>query len=444
MNPFLNFDRRFQPPLPPRRLYAQVEKIEPLPATQQFSVRLDGVDANWFDQPLNQSLGDGDFFARAPLAAVELELVEPDAAGILGIAWDDILEGGAGPWLTIELLPPTHGYPAIIYTNVFSPEGSSTAVRTPLAQPPARRSTQLRRRFSLRAPKASLHAIRHALGGATASSDGLVVYDIGQGNCNAAVNSAGQPLLYFDFGSPYNSQMHTWSGLRQFCLCQQPAIVLSHWDLDHFASANIDTRALSRPWIVPRQRLGPTHRAFAQQLKNNNCLLVWPKRSSPGAFGPITILECGGTTINDSGLAVIAEGKDRSGNTHQALLPGDARYTAVPGYNTHTFLSLVSPHHGAQMRSSWTPHCPGLTQSRLVHSFGRGNSFRHPRDITRQRHQASGWNDPRINPPRHPSRVRETADRNGGYGHVFIPWDSATAIPPVNCCGNGSLTPTQT
>src|SRR6185369_5055896 len=62
------------------------------------------------------------------------------------------------------------------------------------------------------------------------------VLDVGQGNCNALYNNAGEAFVYYDFGFPTNSKKGSAPNpITVPCLCNNPLIVISHWDADHYA-----------------------------------------------------------------------------------------------------------------------------------------------------------------------------------------------------------------
>ncbi len=93
------------------------------------------------------------------------------------------------------------------------------------------------------------------------------VFDVGQGNCNAVLDSYGRPCCYFDFGGGITNNAFTYPlALSSFCFCSNnPPIVLSHWDWDHWSSAMryhgapLSPGAAAARWIVPRQSITTVH-----------------------------------------------------------------------------------------------------------------------------------------------------------------------------------------
>lgn len=446
MNSFLDIEARNQERRIPDRIYARLDAVEEVD-DQTFEVSLDGLDADWFDEQNLEFEGgspaEDEFFDRAPIVSLDFTVGGAEARAFESldrssqdIDTDDLL------WLSIDLVPPELGLEAFLYTNLFA-EPRRTSIRRPAYVPQPDIAASLSKTFSLRSVRDSAQReIEQALQ-VTGNGAGVLVLDVGQGNCNAHIDSNGRPLCYFDFGAAVQQHKSTYpSGLKHFCFCNDPPIVLSHWDKDHWAAGNIDKNALRQTWIVPRQALGVSHRAFAKAIQSAGKLLVWPRGLPALTVGDLTIEKCTGTTRNDSGLAAQLEGIDRSGTVRRALLPGDARYTAIPGSN-QAFMHVVSPHHGATLGANWTPTCPGSKDDRLVHSSGKRNKWSHPTRITRLRHDANGWTDSKVAKAAKLDRTRETTLRTGGFGHVFLPWSASTGIPSLPCCGTSTMTATQ-
>jgi hypothetical protein len=120
------------------------------------------------------------------------------------------------------------------------------------------------------------------------------------------------------------------------------------------------------------------------------------------------------------------------------LLPGDARYSAVPGALSRDYTSLVAPHHGADMKNRQVPAYSPNPGARVAYSFGSGNTFSHPRAITEADHQRANW-DHQSQGARNPID-RKTVDRQpGGLGHVGLSWRT-TPILPHHACGSAACT----
>jgi beta-lactamase superfamily II metal-dependent hydrolase len=460
MNLFLDPNAHFaQLSSQSRRFYVRIDKFDTIPPMvqeqnwkrQRWQVILDGVDADWFDSSGQQCIDQlhrqnvqNDFFNKVPLLALELTL-----------RTDDMLEEGPfffsqngtmpddGDWFAISLSNNIFARQARLYANLFS-DGISVHVDEPIKIPSITLQNLLGTVFSLDCiPDATSLSIEQAI--SSHAPVGVVVHDVGQGNSNAIVDAKGRPLTYFDFGAAVYANRKTRPNcLTQFCFCAEPSIILSHWDSDHWAAGNIDKASLTQTWIVPRQKLGATHRTFAQQIIANGKLLIWPP-TLQSIVSPYALVEkCTGNGRNNSGLAVIARASQQDIHAPHCLLPGDASYGVIPSHSSFKFTFVVSPHHGGDTRDSWAPACPSCANARLVHSFGTNNTYGHPSPTTRASHHAVGWIDSAVISTASAELVRETKKRKNGVGHIFLPWYPQTGTPIVTCCGNGYLTATQT
>ncbi|MEO0548294.1 MAG: hypothetical protein AAFZ91_00120 [Pseudomonadota bacterium] len=268
---------------------------------------------------------------------------------------------------------------------------------------------------------------------------GAAVYDVGQGNCNAIVNDQGQPLLYYDFGGGVIGHSSTYrTGLSQFCFSQTPAIVMSHWDWDHWSSAlrirsnthraargPVYSDAMKATWIVPRQNksLGAVHRGFLAKLSS---VLVWPTSLKSVMNGPVTIHKCLGpvSNRNHSGLAMTHHPRWAVGDG--VLFTGDCDYKYLPPScsTTSGFESVIVTHHGGPVSPTSTIPMPVGSSSycRLCYSFGAGNTYGHPVRATMTKHHGVGWSatDERN------TDNRSTMANGHSSGHIIL---SPTSTP---------------
>lgn len=252
--------------------------------------------------------------------------------------------------------------------------------------------------------------------------DAVAVYDVGQGNCNAILMHH-IPQLYFDLGGGVLDHASTFpSALQSFCFTERPAIVLSHWDWDHWSSAYRDPRAFKHYWIVPRQEFGAIHAACAARIGAN--LLFWPSNTTALGAGSIRIEKCTsrGKNRNHTGLALTV-----SDGNHTILLPGDARYTAFPSGRpgAGAALSVVAPHHGADMRSAHVPPTTGQPESRVAYSCGNPNRYGHPWKAV-ELHADAGWS----------RMLRTDARRSGKPAHIGLEFPGRPLGAPCSVpCG---------
>jgi hypothetical protein len=242
--------------------------------------------------------------------------------------------------------------------------------------------------------------------------DAVAIYDVGQGNCAAAVVD-GQPVLYFDFGLGCDANAATAPGAFNICcLCEQPPVVLSHFHHDHWAAVSRFPQAYSQTWIVPRQgaTLGFTHAVLAGRIRRDGELLIWPDDEDVISGGSIEVLRCLGNNRNDSGLACVIHGPDAK----RILLPGDARYSNI-AHMPDPVHALVAAHHGGRTNATEAqiPTPASEAAGRLVYSYGPGNSYNHPLPLPYNRHH-NVWNGkPEL----------RTEDRADDLGHVHIYWE---------------------
>ncbi|MBL9170808.1 MAG: hypothetical protein JNN07_23955 [Verrucomicrobiales bacterium] len=288
-------------------------------------------------------------------------------------------------------------------------------------------------------PSATESEIKAALKAMAGTAiDHVVVYDVGQGAAVGLCDAAGAVLLYNDFGGGVLGNTRTYpSGLKQFCFNHAPPIILSHWDWDHWKSENVDTRAQSRVWLAPQQKVGSVHTTFMHRIKAaGGSLVLWP--AAPAAptsvsVGPLQIERCTGANRNNSGLALILHEKTDATGV-KMLFPGDARYDFIPSHKG-SFASLMVPHHGGDMGRRWAPAKPSSGHTRAVYSFGRRNTFGHPRRVTRQDHDSAGWDDADLHGRISPNDVRKTTVRlkAGGLGHVQLTWTTSHSLLGKAC-----------
>lgn len=236
----------------------------------------------------------------------------------------------------------------------------------------------------------------------------FVTWDVGQGAGNAILNDEGIAVAYSDVGAGSHRNVKTrprpWADI---CLCANPLIVLSHWDTDHWAAANLQIRLLSCTWLAPRQRMGPTHTRLVARILESGGTVHFVKRSSRPLVASIQHAQqialqhgTGGRPgRNDSGL-ILTVHNSRSKATW--MFPGDADYSAIPVLPP-LLVGLVASHHGAApYPQTVSPSPKSARYRRLVYSFGENNSYKHPRATSRSSHRTAGWAD---------ADVRDTCQR---------------------------------
>jgi hypothetical protein len=162
----------------------------------------------------------------------------------------------------------------------------------------------------------------------------IAVYNVGQGNCCALCNNRGVPLTYFDFGGGMGQHARTYPRSLTFCFTMNPPIILSHWDKDHWVSAEYNSESLNSKWIVPRQKLGVSHLKHAKNLFARNNLYIYPKTVPNIQLTIGMLIKDIGKSINDSGITLANEINVSYNNKFLTLFPGDCQYRFIPGIKT--------------------------------------------------------------------------------------------------------------
>ncbi len=418
MNPFLESGQTEGPkPELPLRVFAHLDQSERLEGDEEtYRLYFDCVDARWITNESQTS--DSSFAENVPIFILQVEFQADDT----NHPFHDLLpfirfHRRNAPWLSLAISKGATDESPRLYWNLFSEVSESVHV---VREEDVAGDSLLRlRHYSLAGDRA-------------ATDDELVdtliwvreinmaaVYDVGQGSCGALLDRKGSVLTYLDFGGGVQGHARTFPGsLSQFCFYNNPPIILSHWDWDHWSSALRDKRALSATWIVPRQRIGLVHWTFVQSLKAaGGNILIWPSQLSAIETSEFEIRKCTGKGTNHSGLAVVVNDCESG---EQILFPGDARYSAIPGVLGSVFSAIVVPHHGGWMSSKRVPSCSGSPGNRLVYSFGPGNTYNHALPATEANHRSAGWA---------PALERRTSGLRPNLGHVGLP---LSGVPPIH------------
>lgn len=298
-----------------------------------------------------------------------------------------------------------------------------------------------------------------------ARAHALAVYDVGQGNANALLGDHAFPSMYFDLGAGVYRNKATTPPHLSFCFTNADLVVLSHWDVDHWAGAfqtlvDGEYPALTRTWIAPDQKVGPIHIAFALEVI--------------AAGGTFLIYKAGGPTIGTTAISgkrqasfCLGSGADRNGSgivlavTDQSvlddpktwLLTGDCDYkhfmAKLPLSNV---VGLVVPHHGARVLGKSLIPSPAARAGyrRIAYSFGHDNNHgsktpptRHPRDSSIQAHIIAGWDHGGMWAAGNEGVVMPTADARATNEHalaaarhgITIGWSAPPVLTPLACGG---------
>lgn len=422
----------------PQRVYARIDSTEPdfLVSEQPQTALFDAIDAEFVDSDRFTSGSIREGALDKVVSVLETNISE------IGPLPKDAYAGEDPAWFEFNLAEEDGGAASLLqYPNLFAPPVRRSATFKRLSPAESQRLTaQLDFDHFHDANEEDIRAAIHTTGSA-----GAGVYDVGQGNCNAVLNAAGQPLLYYDLGGGVLGNASTYpAGLNNFCFSQAPSIVMSHWDWDHWSLAlrirsNATSAArgpgygdaLGATWIVPRQRtrLGAVHRGFLAKLSR---VLVWPESLPFLNVGPVTVHKCPGpaSNRNHSGLAMTFRPSWARGDG--ILFTGDCDYRYLPTSCTQAtaYDGLVPPHHGGPLHpaSPVPPPTAAGPYRRLCYSTGAGNTYNHPAPATGAAHHAAGWTASSTRD----TRVRLAMLNNQAAGHIWI----QPAGPPLggpNC-----------
>ena len=421
---------------PPKRVYASLDSTEPdlFRGADKFIAFFEAIDADSFDH--------GEIEPH-PILAGQLDRsvsilkvhIDQENISLFGDMFERDPEDDAPNWVQL-VFDPEGPLQVEQYLNLF---GNAIPRSTNVVFVPPNDALMLSAFFGIDdIEDSSEDEILSAIG--VPDRDAAVVYDVGQGNCNAVVGSDQAPQVYFDFGGGVIGHSNTYpSGLTDFCFAKNPSIVLSHWDWDHWSSAQRtksaagNANAIAAPWIVPRQRLGPVHRGFFAKL---GTVKIWPNTLAQVHVGGVTIQKCTGprSNRNHSGLAMVFE--PSWAQASGVLFTGDCDYRFIPATlgNQSTFDALVVPHHGG--RHLPNTHIPqpalGAQYLRLCISCGRPNQYGHPDAGTINQHVASGWAT-----TSHLHTSTRTQTPPGPAGHIWLdPQAQVISQPPCqyqNC-----------
>jgi hypothetical protein len=138
------------------------------------------------------------------------------------------------------------------------------------------------------------------------------VNSVGAGNNVALWSCVGTILAYHDYGYPTVFNQNTHPGPPYPCVCDDPVIVLSHWDYDHYAMVRFQPEATRRRWIAPQQPMGSVacRELYIRILQpGGGVLQLWPLAGAGPAPGyviaPFGFIErANGAPVNDDGLVL--------------------------------------------------------------------------------------------------------------------------------------------
>lgn len=425
----------------PRRAFARMDDIEPIAPRDDDSLTfiLDAVDADWkgfesgedFDLDKESTIvrieerwkrrfsgdqdTDPDTYDRVPVYRLEFTLPR-------GHRWFELVPRTEEPWVALELTDNKTDVPVAVYGGLFAPPVPAFLHSPPTAAVPSKTLNAI---FDMNSwPDASAAELTGTLV-PRCELEALVCFDVGQGLASALVCKCGMPIYYFDVGCGSGRNTPTAPQRIDFCTCEQPPIILSHWDTDHWAGAKMQHLLHASHWIVPRQTISTSHVLHANDiLKAGGTILVVGHGAAPitwsSGLQDYDLSRCTGTGRNGTGLALVV--KDQASN-REWVLTGDAGYNLLAQPKPGDISAMVVPHHGADMGPGSIPfRRSGASYARLLYSFGPNNGH--------------GPNNP---PVRHPVTAAVAAHTNASWSHGA--WTPAT---PATILAGGDVLATAT
>ncbi|APC39655.1 hypothetical protein [Clostridium estertheticum] len=214
--------------------------------------------------------------------------------------------------------------------------------------------------------------------------ESVSIFNVGQGSCAAICDSEARPILYFDFGEAYGQDKQYCPINQRFCLCNNPYVILSHWDKDHWFGALRFNKIIDNKWIVPYQKIGVEAYKLADSISAKGNLFLWEdtKKELKTSFG--YIFKCKGKANHrhNNGLGIFVEIKKEDNMVKKYLLPGDNRYRYIDSKFLHDLDGLVASHHGGiyfDKKSDISTIIPKNTKNgKIVYSAGDNSSHGHP------------------------------------------------------------------
>ncbi len=424
MNPFFDFGKAKEPPMfEGRRLYARITSIDPEPdaeTEEPRTVLFEAIDADQFDGSdfsTNQGASNGNFAETA----VKWRLSILECLQEKGFEYGQLQNVDDNTWFEIVVeLSSIEVAPVLQYTNLFAaPEPRVISKLRHLSKRDGKIVFDLDSMVDTdEFVDADETDIIKALNGETIF--GVAAFDVGQGNWQGLLNAEGTPVAYFDVGGGVLGHRDTFPpALNAACFAKKPPIILSHWDWDHWSSAQRFTDALEMTWIVPRQSIGPVARVFLYNIVKKGSVLFWPSGKPSISVGQIKVSSCTGRGKNHSGLAVAISGPNPFYN-EDILLTGDCNYIHIRDWD-RSYRHVVVPHHGAKMTSKKTPHPEFENLSCAVISRGKPNQWGHPDNETLKRHLVNNWS--RFRDLGRGPRLCDSGD------HHLLHWDTPPFFP---------------
>ncbi len=235
------------------------------------------------------------------------------------------------------------------------------------------------------------------------SLEGVRVHHVGQGDASSVLGAGKQPVFHIDYGgrqsNPFKPKSQSVASIdSNLHVSPGRTLMLSHWDEDHWYSAQVGTKVLANAyWLTPRQVTSPRAVARSTKVETIRCIPEWLVGMTvkfEAANGDAVWFEklksfVPGAIAEDCNETGVAFSITREATKDVILMPGDAPYDRVPHYRHlrdqgYRLRGLMAFHHGApthwepstdQLLNQWPRAMGGQT---VVFSYGAPNSYTHP------------------------------------------------------------------
>ena len=388
--------------------YSFVDKIEVLD---------NGHHIIYFDSVLKSEISDNIDVNKINEESIKMiiaDYTDQVFRGLLGILNIKGNEGFVETWINLVLTDERNEYPVLLYPEYYDPEINPQPITRFIHEITTKASEdetkKLKALFDI--PKKSTPPLisldrsaklKHLLG----KDEGMFpicdvnVFNIGQGNLNTIVDDKGNPFFYFDVGGGAYGNAFTYPSPnpRKLCFENNPLIILSHWDFDHWWTFNklmrrnlLSPSGVKTKWLVPSQPTGVINNRFYDRLiKNGHQITIWEEDNNEILqLDPnVKVIKCNtpGKDKNNNGLVVIVT----IGN-QKILLPADASYENIPDLKCIKFSGLVASHHGGKITTE-IANIPIVRENngKIIYSCGAGNRYYHPSIRSIEKHKNKGW-----------------------------------------------------
>jgi competence protein ComEC len=194
--------------------------------------------------------------------------------------------------------------------------------------------------------------------------------DVGQASF-VAVHDQRNSYLFFDVGRPLWFHKKSLPSSIRYCPPHDDAaVILSHWDYDHYSGVYNATEFRKLLWIAPADKLGPTSYNLAKSLGSSLIALAH------GVHLRIGRMRLGWATgptgdRNNRGIVGLMRVDGR-----RVLLTGDASYQFISKSWKANVTGVQVPHHGSAHSAAPVPkpNSPAVA----VICTGIPNRYRHP------------------------------------------------------------------